>query len=302
MSCPGQDQYRAKNGRCCDKCPAVVCVCWKIRLSSGTYVQAECTDEAKTLCQDCGLGFFTTTKNSMDKCLVCQNHQKVLERCTPTTNRVCQCESGFYCASPECDLCRQVTSCPPGKGVKVQSTRTNDTVCAPCGQGTYSNTSDVAACRPHTRCEDVGRHLETEGTATVDAVCGDLKTLCPWTVPASLWSGFLLTVLLVVLLFFCWRRKQRHHTLANVPVQLEDAAQVEPFFSLQGNGHCQESCAVPLGDPVLTSDDVTDRLSTKLRSGFTVLESSELSHGHVTGRRLLPRTTSEPQEDEWSGS
>ncbi|KAM8826995.1 tumor necrosis factor receptor superfamily member 5 isoform 1-T1 [Synchiropus picturatus] len=295
MRCSEEDQYLNQNGRCCEKCPA------------GTHVAKECTNRETTQCQECGNGRFTTTKNSMSKCLVCRqcypsNRLRVLEECQPKTNRVCQCESRFYCVSPDCDICRPVTSCPPGQGVKVQPTRTNDTVCAPCGQGTYSNTSDLSACRPHTRCEDVGRHLATAGTSREDAMCGDLKTLCPWTVPASLWAGFLLTLLLVLLLFFFYWRRKRRDTSANVPVQLEDTAQVEPFFSLERNGHCQESCAVPHGEPVLTSDDVTGSLSPKLHGSFTQLEISEPSDGHVTGRPLLPRTTSEPIEDEWSGS
>ncbi|XP_053744331.1 tumor necrosis factor receptor superfamily member 5 isoform X4 [Synchiropus splendidus] len=169
MRCSKEDQYLNQNGRCCEKCPA------------GTRLAKECTDRETTQCQECGDGRFTTTKNSMSKCLVCRrcypsNHLRVLEECRPQTNRVCQCESRFYCASPDCDICRPVTSCPPGQGVKVPSTRTNDTVCAPCGQGTYSNTSDLSACRPHTRCEDVGRHLATAGTSREDAMCGDLKT------------------------------------------------------------------------------------------------------------------------------
>ncbi|TNN29983.1 Tumor necrosis factor receptor superfamily member 1B [Liparis tanakae] len=144
MNCSSEDKYTQKDGICCDRCAA------------GQYMLEECDDTH-------------TTK--------CVNHQEKVEDCTAQENRVCWCMPGFYCSNYPCDHCWEATSCLLGEGVKVQAAHTNDTLCAPCQDGTYSNVTDSqSACRAHTRCEDFGRVLKTPGTPKADAICGNFKS------------------------------------------------------------------------------------------------------------------------------
>lgn len=98
---------------------------------------------------------------------------------------MCACVTGFYCSNERCDHCRPVSNCDPGQGVKVlggflletakinhhvlppiscrnkarisfhlAATRTNNTICAQCEEGTYSNVTDFhSQCQVHTRSD-----------------------------------------------------------------------------------------------------------------------------------------------------
>ncbi|XP_051921229.1 tumor necrosis factor receptor superfamily member 5 isoform X2 [Hippocampus zosterae] len=197
--CNAEEKYLSRAGRCCDRCPA------------GSFVRADCDRAAETRCVACQRGFYTAARNHLTRCRVCKscsasNNQMTAEACAADKDTLCKCASGFFCSGDPCDHCMPATSCPPGSGVKVQS-GANDTICAPCGNGTYSNVSDShSACQTHTRCEDLGRVLKTAGTSTADAICGDFKTGCPWILPAGLWLGYVLTIL-VVLGLMSWKAK-----------------------------------------------------------------------------------------------
>ncbi|XP_044065009.1 tumor necrosis factor receptor superfamily member 5 isoform X2 [Siniperca chuatsi] len=285
MNCT-KDEY-SKDGRCCDRCHA------------GSYMQAECDGTKKTKCAECERGHYTATKNNLLRCRVCKdcsssNKQRKLKDCTTQEDTVCECVTGFYCNNDGCDHCLQVAQCHLGEGVTVKATRTNNTVCAPCENGTYSNVTDSnSACQTHTRCEVFGRVLKTPGTQTTDAICGDFKSHCHWILPAGLWSGLVLTAL-VLFGLICWRAKRK-----------SDKAEL--------NGYCQESCTVdgcnlPLFKPddnaaSFTQDSMDSCLPiTPLKASVSFAESSHIngSAGYCTGNFL--RTYSEPQEDEWCGT
>ncbi|XP_074539442.1 tumor necrosis factor receptor superfamily member 5 [Halichoeres trimaculatus] len=315
MSCPSEDMY-SKGSRCCDKCPA------------GSYVRAECDGTKKTECVQCAHESFTATKNHLPKCLSCKNcssikNRKKMRDCTAKEDTVCECVLGYFCINEKCDHCQRVELCPLGHGVKVQATRTNNTLCAVCEDGTYSNVTDyLSPCKTHTRCEDIGRVLKTPGTSTADAICGDFKTHCHWIIPAGLWSGLLLTAL-VLFGLICWRTKRKSSRAASptVPVTLTEIVPVKPVCLLElplpfkeQNGHCTESCMEETCKlPLFTPDDNAVSYCTEdsVESTFPItpanipisLAESTQDNGNArfcAGNFL--RAHSEPQEDEWCGT
>ncbi|XP_039973541.1 tumor necrosis factor receptor superfamily member 5 [Xiphias gladius] len=311
MTCQSEDMY-SENGLCCDRCPA------------GTYMQAHCDGTKATKCGKCGHGFYTATNNHLNKCQVCSecsshNNQRRVKDCTPTENTVCECITGYYCSNDQCDHCQRVSQCPPGKGVKVLATRTNDTICAPCEEGTYSNVKDfLSQCKTHTSCEDLGRALKTPGTEQMDTICGDLLPRCSWILPACLWSGLVLTALVLFAVVICRRAKRRSYSAASsgVPVTLVEMVPAAlatsmdlPITSTELNGHCQESCTVENCKlPIFNPDDnlvirsMNSSPITRLKASVSFAESTHNNGraGHCTSNFL--RSYSEPQEDEWCGT
>ncbi|XP_038567059.1 tumor necrosis factor receptor superfamily member 5 [Micropterus salmoides] len=314
MNCT-KEQFNSKDGRCCDQCHA------------GSYMVAECSGTTKTKCAECGRKGYTATKNHLSNCRQCKicsptNNQRTVKDCTTKEDTVCECVTGFYCSNVDCDHCLQVKDCPMGEGVKMKATRTNNTVCALCIEGTYSNVTDFnSPCQTHTRCEDIGRVLKTPGTRTSDAICGNFKSHCHWMLPASLWSGLVLTALIVFGLI-CWRAKRKSDKAARSSppvtfINLVPAAPVSPLKlplpPTELNGYCQESCTVdgcdlPIFNPddnvvSCTQDSVDSCLPiTPLKASVSFAESNHIngSAGYSTSNFL--RTYSEPQEDEWCGT
>uniref|UniRef100_A0A3P9LTC6 TNFR-Cys domain-containing protein n=1 Tax=Oryzias latipes TaxID=8090 RepID=A0A3P9LTC6_ORYLA len=300
MSCPTEDSYY-NNGICCDRCPA------------GTYVQTECDKQQKTKCDGCKHGTYTATRNHVSKCITCKKcsskiHLKEESACTAERDTVCVCERGYHCSNPDCDHCRSVTSCSQGTGVKVLATRTNDTICQTCEKGTYSNVTDFySPCKAHTRCEDIGRQLLTPGTKELDAVCGDLRTHCSWMLPAGLWSGLVLT-LLVVAAFIFWKARRRSFRAAvrcSVPVKKLKSDPPPPVIPPELPSHCQETCPViDCKIKILNPDDPPPISKGEDEDSSLPITSlqCDCSHSTVYCPSSFVRLHSEPQEDEWCGT
>ncbi|XP_034001567.1 tumor necrosis factor receptor superfamily member 5 isoform X1 [Trematomus bernacchii] len=314
-------EHLGKNGKCCDRCPA------------GQYKRTDCDSNKKTICAQCASGYYTATINYLPKCRKCMdcsevnNHVRVKE-CTTQNDAVCGCMSSFYCTEEKCEHCKPATRCALGSGVRVQATHPNDTICAPCEVRTYSNKSDFSACLPHTRCENLGREYKTSGTRKTDAICGDFISHCHWMLPASLWSGLVLTALILFCLV-CWRGKRKSYKPekkekaflkppfkttgdGSISISLMEMFPAAPFTQLQPlpqNGHCQENSKLPLFNPeedyeisCSTQDSVNSyHPITPLKASVSFAESTHTngSAGYCTG---ILRTVSEPQEDEWCGT
>ncbi|KAJ0066324.1 hypothetical protein NL108_011151 [Boleophthalmus pectinirostris] len=310
------DWYFSKDGRCCNRCNA------------GMYKEKDCDGKTPTKCADCKKGHFMATRNHMDQCRSCktcnsQKKLKTLRECTAWADTVCECVSGFYCSDSGCGHCLQVTQCLEGHGVKVQASRTNDTICAPCESGFFSNVSDhISPCKPHTKCEDIGKELQTPGTLTTDAVCRNL-TPCSWWLPAGLWIGLVVTsaLLIAVALFLRWRKRQRRHkvsgSLTEVPVGVIPAEEVQlklPLPSKELSGLYQEetytpsyTCDLPAyeSDEMELSCDGLDHEDisvpiTPLKASVSFMDSTHLDESSRYCINNYHRTISEPQEDEWS--
>ncbi|CAN9513726.1 unnamed protein product [Ophioblennius macclurei] len=308
MNCTSEDKYKSTDGTCCDRCPA------------GEYLQADCTATEPTSCAKCGRGNFMDIKNYFYRCHSCKEcspneKQSKFSDCTATKNTVCQCQEGFYCSNDDCDHCELVTQCRPGEGVLIRATRTSNTVCAPCRGGTFSNVTDfLSPCRAHTRCEDYGRELESEGTPTKDAVCGNFKFYCPWMLPAGLWSGLVLTVIviLVVLVFWKVKRKSYRMTVNSSPAVVE-IIPAPPLTLPRLPSHCQESCKTEECKLSIYSPDDTSvscamqdsshisLIKTPLKTSVSFDEPNHHFNGSANYSNLL-RLCSEPQEDEWCGT
>ncbi|XP_029359963.1 tumor necrosis factor receptor superfamily member 5 [Echeneis naucrates] len=313
-NCSSEEKY-SKGGRCCNRCPA------------GKYVKADCDGSQQTQCAECGKGLYTATKNHLNQCRVCskcssQNNQRELTVCTATQNTVCTCEEGFFCLNEQCDHCKPVTQCREGEGVKIRANRTSDTVCAPCETGTYSNVTDfISSCKPHIRCEDFGNELTTPGTTTSNAVCGERIHHCSWMLPAALWSGLVLTALVMLAVVICWGGQTQinasHKGRPTVPVNLVDVVHVAhrtslelPLPAIEQNGHCQETCAAEdCTLPLFNTDDNSVSFSTDSSLPITPFQVSVsfAESGHHKGssgcrRGSFLRAHSEPQEDEWCGT
>ncbi|KAM9724045.1 tumor necrosis factor receptor superfamily member 5 isoform 2-T2 [Menidia menidia] len=304
MACEDKNKYKGSDGTCCERCPA------------GKYVKAKCNATQATQCEECPRGYFTATTNHLNECKRCKdcisrNQLKKVQDCTSVTDTVCECSEGYFCSSDECEHCQSATFCKPGFGVKQKAVHTNDTICAKCEEGTYSNVTDFSsACVAHTRCEDFGGVVATPGTSTADAICRPIK--CSWMLPAGLWSGLVLSILIVAV-FILWRAKRRSHR-CTIPVTLKDDAPPLPVTPPEPSSHCQESgngdeCKLPLfiTDDALIILSMKDRLDhnppiTERTASVSFTESSLIkdSTGHNTGNFV--RLCSEPQEDEWSGT
>ncbi|XP_054638457.1 tumor necrosis factor receptor superfamily member 5 isoform X2 [Dunckerocampus dactyliophorus] len=266
--CTAEDKYLSKGGRCCDRCPP------------GSFVQADCDDAKKTQCGACGRGLYTATRNHLSSCIVCRqcsasNNQRTAKECTAHKDTVCGCLTGFFCSRNPCEHCMPATICFPGSGVKVQTTGANDTVCAPCEKGTYSNVSDSqSACQMHTRCEDLGRELKTPGTSTTDAICGDLKSA-----RSSIPVHEVKTASAII--------------DSLLEPQLPNPAPYDLCQKSDTTAACQFTIFNPDDSPVSDSTEDNMGLPASLKT-----DSSD----HRNGTDVYHRSYSEPQEDEWCGT
>ncbi|XP_019724583.1 tumor necrosis factor receptor superfamily member 5 isoform X1 [Hippocampus comes] len=299
------EKYLSRAGRCCDRCPA------------GSFVRADCDRAAETRCDACGRGLYTATRNHLTRCRVCKscsasNNQMTAEACAADKDTVCKCVSGFFCSGDPCDHCMPATSCPLGSGVKVQSRPSinlsggaNDTICTPCGNGTYSNVSDShSACQSHTRCEDLGRVLKTAGTSTADAICGDFKTDCPWILPAGLWLGFVLTIL-VVLGLMSWKAKCKSIKTARTNVAIPEERTITESLvkpSMQTHKTFDQSEMTKACQFTLLDLDESAIICRTEHNRDLPLTLQSNSSDQRNGTDAYHRSHLEPQENEWCGT
>ncbi|XP_021176054.2 tumor necrosis factor receptor superfamily member 5 isoform X2 [Fundulus heteroclitus] len=287
-----------KEGKCCAVCPA------------GTYMKEDCSATQAIKCSPCPQGRFTEQINRLKHCIgcsICVKNSFKVSNCTTVSNTVWQCKPGFYCDDQKCEHCRPWTLCSEGEGVKEQPTHKTNTVCTPCGDGTYSNVTDHSSpCKPHFRCEDYGLELKTPGTPTADVLCQQSRAHCTWMLPAGLWAGLVLTIVLVAAFIF-WRAKRRSYRAGmHTKVKIGTEQVVPPPELLS---HCQETCN-DCKLPPSTSDDhliirsMTDSLDssfpiTPMKVSFAEPNPINSSKGYSSN---YLRSCSEPQEDEWCGT
>ncbi|KAI3360525.1 hypothetical protein L3Q82_002408 [Scortum barcoo] len=235
-----------------------------------------------------------------------------------------------------CDLC------PAGTYKQADCDGTKATKCAECGRGFFTATKNyLSTCRLCKNCNS-NNHLRKvkECTAQENTVC-ECETGfycsdddcdhcqavnycildCHWMLPAVLWSGLVLTTL-VLFGLICWRKKCKSYGEGSSgdPVNFVDVIPAPPVIPLgltlpstEVNGHCQESCTIecyrlPLFNPGVdtviscsTQDSVESSLPiTPLKVSVSFAESNHTSAGCDTSNFF--RTYSEPQEDEYCGT
>ncbi|KAF0880666.1 TNR1B factor, partial [Crocuta crocuta] len=162
-SCLLKEYFNQRTQMCCSKCPP------------GYHAQVLCNETSNTVCARCEDSTYTKLWNWVHECLSCGSRcTTATQACTPEQNRICACRPGWYCTfrrQEGCRLCAPQRKCLPGFGVAKPGTATSDVVCAPCGPGTFSDTtSSTDTCRPHRTCGSVA----IPGNATTDAICASV--------------------------------------------------------------------------------------------------------------------------------
>ncbi|XP_070600404.1 tumor necrosis factor receptor superfamily member 5 [Erythrolamprus reginae] len=158
-----QRQFQWK-GRCCGRCPP------------GQKVGVACSEESDTNCTACEDHSFQAKWTEQLHCTphhICNSRADlvVFQNGSRERDVVCHCRGGTHCSSHECSSCRPHTSCHAGQGVQREGNHLNDTLCAPCSLGHFSNVSSATArCQPWSRCQE-GQVQKANGSQTADAVC-----------------------------------------------------------------------------------------------------------------------------------
>ncbi|XDV40457.1 hypothetical protein PO909_009541 [Leuciscus waleckii] len=286
----------------------------ELKCPKGKYLDTKCNATSDPVCVTCPRHTFTDQENNMKECRACRectsnSNLEMVKECEPDKNTECKCKQGYYCthrSDSHCDHCKIVSTCPPGKGVTSQHTFQSDTVCSPCLKGTYSDVEDyLSSCKNHTRCEDLGRDILSPGTSKSDAVCGPIKTCttsCSWVLPASLWAGIIVTVLIVFLVLFImyWRNKHQSKRSEislspNSPVLPPDILKYPADFDMERCVECDKHKA----------ENYTDMESSIQCDGVMSMMMSEkycqstAANGY-TDSTHQPLYQSQPQESEWN--
>ncbi|XP_013883403.1 tumor necrosis factor receptor superfamily member 5 [Austrofundulus limnaeus] len=160
--CDPQTEYY-DGVQCCKMCAP-----GKRMTSSGS-----CDDP---VCVVCGVNEYQDRYNKDERC-------KRQPYCDPNKNfqapdpvsskekSTCLCKDGYHCSSKECITCVQHTTCQPGQDLVLKGNHTQDTVCRPCPEKTFSSTSN-SKCVKLTECAE-GFRVVQSGTDRSDTVCED---------------------------------------------------------------------------------------------------------------------------------
>ncbi|XP_075917085.1 uncharacterized protein LOC142918278 [Petromyzon marinus] len=135
----------------------------------------EDASDVEARCTPCPPRHYTQFWNSLDRCLYCgppcKEGQRLAKECSPTHDRVCECEPGTFLTLPQ-EFCERHSGCAAGHGVVTKGSPREDTRCAPCPRGFFSpEASADAPCRPHTNCSGPGSVELLPGASTHDALC-----------------------------------------------------------------------------------------------------------------------------------
>ncbi|KAG7469347.1 hypothetical protein MATL_G00128020 [Megalops atlanticus] len=272
---------------CCKGCP------------KGQYVISPCQKSQETKCQGCSHGHFTDEVNFLRQCLPCtichsSSHMVSAGECSAVHDRPCKCQEGFYCTGSKCEFCQSVKKCDPGFGVRTLPTARTDTTCIECVGATYNNVTDSkTSCLKHTDCTALGMDVKSQGTKYEDAVCAP-KSMHNghWILPACLWVGLILTVVIIGLSYLYWRNKRRSQATVNTSEITMNAILLHlPKTRLPDPAPCKDRshhfCSLPTA--VVTHQSMKNLDPDSARGGKTE---------NIT----TPTFQSEPQEDEWSGT
>lgn len=215
---PGKDPaaYDRMPQKDCIKCP------------SGDVQLNKCRQDCKHQCDPGHYVDWSDGKPHCRPCVTCSKEDHLVEKknCSSTSERICECEPGMFCATPvrsTCARCRPHLKCPSGFGVRSKGTAQKDTICEKCSPGTYSNkSSSTEACLLPTGSAPTNPVPDRNGSADCDKTCKDSPPLVntptagPTHPPITGSSGFLyigaatvcvLSIVFAVLLI--WRQKTR---------------------------------------------------------------------------------------------
>ncbi|XP_040919348.1 tumor necrosis factor receptor superfamily member 14-like isoform X2 [Toxotes jaculatrix] len=133
--CCRAKEYITGDGQCCPMC------------LEGTVVRRDCTEQSGTQCIPCADGTFMNHPNGLNKCFPCTSCVPALglfskQKCTATSDTVCDVLSGYFCKSladdTGCIMAEKHTKCAPGQRTEQPGTSRADTVCEDCQPGYFS--------------------------------------------------------------------------------------------------------------------------------------------------------------------
>ncbi|XP_040919272.1 tumor necrosis factor receptor superfamily member 14-like isoform X6 [Toxotes jaculatrix] len=149
-----------------------------LKNDAGTVVRRDCTEQSGTQCIPCADGTFMNHPNGLNKCFPCTSCVPALglfskQKCTATSDTVCDVLSGYFCKSladdTGCIMAEKHTKCAPGQRTEQPGTSRADTVCEDCQPGYFSQ--DGVNCTAWTICSESQVKVK-EGGPSSDAVCG----------------------------------------------------------------------------------------------------------------------------------
>ncbi|KAG7242085.1 hypothetical protein INR49_024131, partial [Caranx melampygus] len=146
-----------ESGQCCSLCPV------------GFEVEVPCGKD-DTKCAPCKTGTFSPAEDLKPciSCSVCPRSFPKVANCSASHDTKCKCKKGFYSSFA---LCLPCVKCKRGEGVIQECGIQGNTICQPCGLGTFSEEhGGTKPCQTCTQCSD----SEVE----IRACMPDSDTLC----------------------------------------------------------------------------------------------------------------------------
>ncbi|XP_051967427.1 tumor necrosis factor receptor superfamily member 9b isoform X2 [Xyrauchen texanus] len=161
-----QDWSTVKDSKnvCCNRC------------KPGNRLVTACGTEPNALCTPCGNDTYISGSDQKIclRCTQCIGTLHVKEKCTASSDTVCECSQGFRCGDSKCSFCEK--ECKKGH----QPTRNR--TCELCPPGTY-NDQIHHHCINWTRCSQPGQQIIVPGKAESDVICGPKKETNQTTLP-----------------------------------------------------------------------------------------------------------------------
>ncbi|XP_073513020.1 tumor necrosis factor receptor superfamily member 14 [Phyllobates terribilis] len=158
------------NNVCCPMC------------DKGSFVKFHCTKElSSSVCVICAETTYMDHPNGLTECFRCKDcdggaNLIVKQKCTESSNTVCECSAGHFCVNPDCDICQEHKLCQLGQYIKKPGTPVKDTECEICPEGHYSDRMNATQCSPWKKCEELGQILDKEGNLTADSICKEKRS------------------------------------------------------------------------------------------------------------------------------
>uniref|UniRef100_A0A8C5MY04 TNF receptor superfamily member 11a n=1 Tax=Leptobrachium leishanense TaxID=445787 RepID=A0A8C5MY04_9ANUR len=173
----------------CTKCPP------------GKYLVSKCTSKKDTTCEPCQKNEYSSEWNEDSQCTlqpICDPGRGLMELHpgNRTSQRVCICKEGYY--FDDIGICMETAKCGPGFGARLPAQQNKDTICEPCPEGYFSNTTSREACALWTNCTGRGLQERKAGTHLSDAHCERSDGSADNTV--QIWIAIIVGTIVVVLI------------------------------------------------------------------------------------------------------